>query len=195
MTAAIVYLHGYDDDIDTWDDPGAALAPPGATVVRVPGPLVLASGGRAWFETDERRGPDRDQVGAACAIVDDTITTVEAGGIARADIVLAGFSQGAALALLWARTTAASPIGAVVAIAGWFPDVDGIDVFGSSTFAAGRTLIASGTDDDVIPDLLSRSAAKLLTRDGFAVTAMSEDTGHDPRPFLPAARAWLDHPD
>jgi predicted esterase len=193
MTGALVYLHGYDDDVDTWDDPGAALATPGTTVVRLPGPLVLVSGKRAWFETDERTGPDPGQVAKACTLVEGAVSELEAGGLARADIIVVGFSQGAALALLWARTTNAAPIGAVVAIAGWLPDVEGIDIFGSTRFAAERALIASGTDDDVIPDLLSRSAGKLLTRDGVAVTSISEDVGHDPRPFLPAISTWLGH--
>ena len=191
MTKALVYLHGYDDDVDTWDDPAAALASNATTIERVAGPLTLPSGQRAWFETDERTGPVTEQVLAAITIVDEAIAEVEAGGVARRDINLVGFSQGAALALLWARTTSTGPIGGLVAVAGWFPDVDGIDVFGSSTFAAGRALIACGADDEVIPDLLSRSAAKRLTADGTDVTLVEQDAGHDPRPFIPAIRTWL----
>jgi len=189
--SALVYLHGYDDDVDTWDDPATAIAPDGATVVKLPGPLVLTSGSRAWFETDERTGPDAEQIRVACAAVDDALDAIEGRGVDRADIALVGFSQGAAVALIWARTTARPSIGALAAIAGWFPDAEGFDPFASSSFAATRTLVAYGEDDDAVPALLSRSAAKLLDRDGVDVTVVELETGHDPRPFVPSVRSWL----
>jgi phospholipase/carboxylesterase len=193
----IVFLHGYDDDAGTWAAAAATMAPDGWTVVRPTGPFATPAGRHSWFGADENGVPRPDEVRTALAAVAGHVRAAAAdrGGPAG-DVVLAGFSQGAALALLYALADDGEGPGgrprpaAVVAVAGWLPDVDGVPATGA-TLATDRLLIAHGRNDEVVPFPLGRSVARLLERQGHAVTFVAEDAEHDPAPLAPAVRAWL----
>ena len=201
MTAirAVVFLHGYDDDADSWAEVATALAPDGAVVHRPGGPIRTAHKA-AWFETADDGTPDAGQIAGSLVIVEDELRKVAARhDLAPAEIALVGFSQGAALALLWAlgrRSVAQdaidAPIGAVVALAGWLPDVPGIDI--DPAPHAARVLIGHGIDDEVVPFPLGRSVFRMLERSGVDVHFVEHDVAHTPDPFAADVRAWLTTP-
>lgn len=198
----VVLLHGHDDDPDRFADLAAGLVPPAASVVVPRGPLATGGGRAAWFESVDGE-PDPDQVAQALGAVDEAVAAA-----GPEPVVLGGFSQGAALALLWlvgtrplpaghadtARTetagTAVGRIAGLFAIAGWIPDVAGVDL--DLGRAAGTpVLVGHGEDDEVVPAPLGRGAARALERHAADVTRAERPVGHSLEPFLPDLRAWL----
>ena len=190
----LVLLHGHDDDPAALTTLGPAMAPPAWHIVVPAGPVATTGGRRAWWRSDDDGAPFPDDVAAATAIVDDVIAQHAPVG----PLVLGGFSQGGALALALAlRDETAVPPGVtgalagVVAISAWLPDLVGLpaDLAG----AAGRgtpVLVAHGDDDDDVPLLLGRSAARLLDRHGVPVAFVTLDVGHQLGPFVPAIADW-----
>jgi phospholipase/carboxylesterase len=186
----VVFLHGHDDDAGRWAAAAGAMAPPGCAVERPTGPVATPAGA-AWFGSGDDGLPRTAEVRAALDEVDGHLRgAAERHRAAPAEIALVGFSQGAAVALLHALTPGAVPVGAVAAVSGWLPDVDGLapDLDRPGT---GRVLVAHGTDDDVVPLPLGRSVARLLERRGHDVTFVERGAGHDPGPFAADVRAWL----
>jgi phospholipase/carboxylesterase len=198
--SVLLFLHGHDDDAGTWAAAAAAMAPDGWTVIRPTGPRATATGRRSWFGADDDGVPRADEVRAALADVAGHLRAAAADHrVGPERVVLAGFSQGAALALLYvladdAGLPADRPRpGAAVAVAGWLPDVDGLAATGA-TLATDRLLMAHGRDDEVVPFPLGRSVARLLERQGHTVAFVAGEGGHDPAPLASAVRAWLaDH--
>jgi phospholipase/carboxylesterase len=188
---ALLFLHGHDDTADRWKAAAEAMAPGGWIVERPTGPFPTKTGA-SWFGsgTDGLPRPAEVRTGldALAASIRSTATRL---GATPADLALVGFSQGAALALLHALTPGTEPVGAVAAVAGWLPDVDGIapdlDRLGTA-----RLLLAHGRGDEVVPYPLGRSVARLLERRGHAVRFVERDAGHTPDPFSGDVRAWLD---
>ena len=175
--STLIFLHGHDDDADTWKAVAEAMAPPDWDVVRPSGPAE-----RAWFATDEHGMPRPGSVDVARAAVARHVLA------AGEPVVLAGFSQGAATALLYALHPASPPVAAVVAIAGWLPEADGLH---PEARVAGGFVLCHGAEDDVVPLTIGRSMARLLERREYDVLLVEADGGHDPTPFVPEIRRIL----
>jgi predicted esterase len=188
---ALVFLHGHDDGPDRWKAAAEAMAPDGWAVERPSAPMPTGGDRASWFGADDDGLPVAAQVHAALdAVAGHVASAAERHGLTAAGVVLAGFSQGGALALLHAVRAADPPLAAVVAVSAWLPDVEGLAP-GGGPLGADRLLIAHGTGDDVVPLPLGRSVARLLERRGHDVTFIERDAGHDPGPFAPDVRAWL----
>jgi phospholipase/carboxylesterase len=96
-------------------------------------------------------------------------------GISPANTVLAGFSQGAMMAL-HVGTSLDQQVAGLVAFSGAFVPAEG---FGSGHFARPPVALIHGDMDGVVDPDLSREAATALTADGFDVTLhISPGTGH-----------------
>jgi phospholipase/carboxylesterase len=188
--SVLVFLHGHDDDADRWRTAAEAMAPDGWVVERPTGPLA-GPGGASWFGHDDDGLPVPGQVHAALdAVAGQVRAAADRRGVTPADVVLAGFSQGGAVALLHALRPADPPLAAVVAIAAWLPDVEGL-VPGPGPLGTDRLLIAHGAEDDVVPLPMGRSVARLLQRFGHDVTFVEGPAAHDPGPLAPVVRHWL----
>lgn len=188
----LVLLPGYGDEPTVFTDHLAAIDPQGEWQVAVVRPPIATPEGPAWFRVDDD-GPVADDITAAIEHLCTTCTeAIDRLGLDPDDIVLAGYSQGGAMALATA-TDPSIPVrpGAVAALAAYLPhraaDQD-------ATLLAGRpVLVAHGADDEIVDALLGRSAAKVLDRAGAQVTWAEVDGGHTLHPhLLGALRAWLD---
>ncbi len=192
---AVIVLHGHDDDPAAFVGPATAIAPPGWQVVVPTGPVEIGAG-RAWFSSDEQGAADGGQVETSLALIDALIDGLVATGVDPPRISLVGYSQGAALALLWAlrtRPRAMGPdrsIGALAVVAGWLPTIDGIDVDPAACRAA-RVFVGHGADDQVVPLPAGRSVARLLERHATPVTFVELEVDHTLAPFLDELEAWL----
>jgi predicted esterase len=110
------------------------------------------------------------------------------------EVVVLGYSQGAAVALALAlgATTSWRPR-AVVGLASWLPNEPGLEWDVAAAARAGvRVLLVHGRDDEVVPVEQGRSVERLLTRHDADVTWLEIDGGHELGPLLDAARPWLD---
>lgn len=177
---SVVALHGHDDDPATIRPWVARLA--GTSPLQVPaGPVRVEDGGRAWFSTGAP-----GELATMAAAIDGAI---DAAAEPPADVVLVGWSQGAAAALAFALRPEAPRLAAVIALAGWLPDLHGIEW---SPTDETPILLLHGADDEVVPPLQGRSAARFLERSGANVTWEEvEGDHHVTEAMLDAAARWL----
>ena len=112
-------------------------------------------------------------------------------GVDPAHVVVLGYSQGAAAALALAFAVGGLRAGAaVVGIAGWLADLPGLrwDLARRHT----RELLVHGSDDDVVPVVAGRSAARALRRHDVDVTFVERPGGHAlTTDLLEPVRTWL----
>jgi phospholipase/carboxylesterase len=188
--ATLVFLHGHDDDPDAAAGLVRSMADVAWHVVVPRGPVETGAGRRAWWRSDDDGAPVEADVLAAVTVVDDVVR--RHGGV---PIVLGGFSQGGALALALAlRADPPDDVGVLAgayAVGAWLPDLVGLetDVDGAAQRRL-PVLIAHGEDDEAVPVMLGRSAARLLDRRGVPVTYRSLDVGHEVAPFASTVHEW-----
>lgn len=171
------------------------MAPAGWEVV-APGAHAGDDGLRSWFSSGPR-GADTDEVRASAQKIGDLVDRLRAGG---SRIVVAGFSQGGALALALG-SFGIEPDG-LISICGYFPEFDrpveaarqrdGGASDATSAPDRAPVLVVNSEDDDVVPAFLGADAAALLSAEGAAVTV--ELVGGDHRvgaAALESSRRWL----
>ncbi|MCC5953221.1 MAG: prolyl oligopeptidase family serine peptidase [Acidimicrobiia bacterium] len=153
----IVHLHGHGDEPGR--SPGLVLFA-GDAVATPRGPLE-AAGGAAWYEPG-------DPASAPLAAGRDTVVAAMHTATAAGDeVLLAGYSQGAALTVAYLLSgTAPRPSAAVIAN-GWLPaELDPTHAVPTLDLPI---LVVHGTDDEVVDPMAGRAAARLLSRKGAAV--------------------------
>ena len=174
--AAILWLHGLGADGHDFEPivPELGLAQPVRFVfpnapVR---PVTINSGMRmrAWYDILQLGGGPEDEAGirAAQRFLNDLISKETARGIAPSRIVLAGFSQGGAVAL---QTALRHPerLAGILALSTYLPLASTLQ---SERAQANRDLpifMAHGRYDDVIPFDRAQASRKHLEALGYPV--------------------------
>jgi predicted esterase len=181
----LVALHGHGDepaDARRW---AAEVAPAGWEVV-APGAPVR-DGVRSWFSTGPR-GVDARELDDAVRRVGDVAARIRRAG---RPVVLAGFSQGAAVAL--AAAAGGAEVNGVVALCGFWPDA-GQDLAAPDGDAPPPVLLLAGGRDEVVPAVLSEDAAAALGAAGWVVQARTLPCAHAVEPAMAdEARAFVEH--
>ena len=194
----LMLLHGYGSDEVDLGGLLPHLDPEGRFVAVFPrGPIALADSmpgqpGYSWFSF----GPNTanlDEMISSLAALDDLLDAVCADhGLARADAVVGGFSQGGGTALALALRRSERPHPAAVlalstALLGDTFDIDWEAV-------AGLPLLEQhGTLDEVISHERGRATAEMLAEHGLSVVYEEYPMGHAVAlESLRSARAWLD---
>lgn len=201
--AAVIFLHGLGDSPDGWASLAEALpnlrpslASMDITYVFPPAQMVgiTVNGGEkmpGWFDVyDWPIGVDAkdDPKGLAMSVkrVEKIVTQLkEEKGIDPSRVVLGGFSQGGAVALMAAynrRKKDAIPFAGCVCMSGWLPMKDYLDV---SEEAARATPLfwAHGQYDEKILFEQQRHGVNKLVGVGVDVTAVSYPVGHESSNF------------
>lgn len=180
----LVALHGHGDepgDARAW---GRRVAPPGWEVV-APGASRGEDGQRSWFETGPR-GADDDDLRRSVAKVADVVEQVTGSG---RPVILAGFSQGAAIAA-HAVLSGVACDGALL-IAGFIAEPASGEL-PQAVLATSRIFVVGADGDEVVPDILVRAAADLLEASGAAVDLRIIEGGHAVSPAAAGlAREWI----
>lgn len=177
----MVLLHGYGADGQDlislgyqWRElwPDMLFVAPNAPEICTQNPA-----GFQWFplRTDRTIGRIEGVGNARPVVVNFLIDLWAQTGISPANTVLAGFSQGAMMAL-HVGTSLDQPVAGIVSFSGAFvPPPE----FGSGKYARPPVALIHGDMDGVVDPNLSREAATALAADGFDVTLhMSPGTGH-----------------
>ena len=192
---AMVLLHGYGADgqdlISLGHEWGRLF--PGMMFVSPNAPAPSGAGqGYEWFPIDYERRAETWRNGprlAAPVLVNFLIDLWAQTGVAPAQTVLAGFSQGAMMAL-HVGTALDRQLAGIIAFSGAFSPADG---FGSGRFARPPVALVHGVDDMVVEAEHSRAAREALAAAGFDVSLhLSPGTGHGIAPDgLEFATAFL----
>lgn len=173
-------LHGHGDDPAAARAWGRRMAPPGWEVVAPGGPSG-ADGVRSWFSTGPR-GADPEDLGRSLDRLAHLVGSVRATG---RPVVVAGFSQGGALALASLRHPDRPLADAVVAVCSFLPEGDdaAVPAHGARSADWGPTrppaLVVAAVDDEEVPAFLGEDAAAVLDAEGHDVTVRTVAGGHE----------------
>ena len=180
-TQAVILLHGYGADGSDlislgqhWSEllPDATFIAPNA-----PNPCAGSPFGFEWFPLNVDRIAGRiDGAKQAAPVIREFLDDLwEQTGIAPDRTVLAGFSQGAMMAL-HVGTSLDRELAGLIAFSGAFVPADG---FAAGGLARPPVTLVHGELDQVVDPDLSRQAATELRDAGFEVTLhISPNTAH-----------------
>ena len=179
-TRAVIWLHGlgadgYDfvpvvKELEAQGAPAARYVFPHAPMI----PVTINNGFvmRAWYDirtADLAHREDEQTIRGSQKEVEALIEREVQRGIARARIVLAGFSQGAAITLQTGLRQA-EPLAGLVALSGYLPLADKLAAERHAASARVPVLMAHGSDDPVVPIARAIHSRDLLTSLGYAVS-------------------------
>jgi len=178
-TATVIWLHGLG--ADGWDFVPIVreLGLPAELAVRFifphagERPVTINNGYvmRAWYDIaqqDLARVPDERGIRESQAEVEGLIAEERARGIEASRIVLAGFSQGGAIALQ-AGLRHPERLGGIVALSTYLPLERSLETEASAANRQVPILMVHGTEDPVIPLGLAESSLRTLRCHGYQV--------------------------
>ncbi len=179
-THAVIWLHGLGADgndfgpvVEMFD--AAALPPTRFVFPHAPMRPVTINGGmvmRAWYDILSQdfaqRREDPQGVIESAAQLEALIARENTRGIDDANIVIAGFSQGGAIAL---HTALRHPkrLAGVLALSTYLPLADSLADEASAANRDVPIFMAHGRDDNVIPCRFAERSRDLLKAAGYAV--------------------------
>ena len=158
--AAVIWMHGLGDDGRGWSEVVPSLGLPGNLAVRfvfphAPVMAVTINNGmrmRAWYDIREanlNERADLDGVRASQRHVDALLAREAARGIAWRRMLLAGFSQGGAIAL-YAGLRCRERLAGIVALSSYLIGAERLGVEASAANRDVPIFMAHGTHDPVI---------------------------------------------
>jgi phospholipase/carboxylesterase len=199
--AAVIWMHGLGADGHDFAGIEREVTPPGAALRYVyphaPMMPVTINNGyvmRAWYDVfgvaGERR-EDEAGVRASQERIEQLIAREKARGIPARAIVLAGFSQGGALAL---HTGLRHPerLAGVMALSCFLPVARTVATEASAANRDVPIFMAHGIADDLIPVTRARTARDTLLELGYKVEWHEYPMGHSLCPQeIEEIAAWL----
>lgn len=126
---------------------------------------------RAWYDisqNDIARVPDERGIRESQAAVESLIDREKARGIDASRIVLAGFSQGGAIALQTGLRLKEKLAG-IVALSTYLPLEDSLDREASGANKSTPIFMAHGKEDPIIPMQLAERSKQALSQRGYHV--------------------------
>lgn len=176
--ATVILLHGLGADGYDFVPMISELALPESLPVRFVFPharprSVTVNGGqamRAWYDIKGLGQLREDDAGIreSAALVNDLIAAQTAAGIGAARIVLAGFSQGGAIALHTGLRQPAQLAG-ILALSTYLPLRDSLATEAALANRSTPILMCHGRQDQMIPIALASASRDTLTTLGFAI--------------------------
>ena len=178
-TATVILLHGLGADGYDFVPVVRELEGHGAPSARyvfphAPTMPVTINGGyvmRAWYDilgTDLVRREDEKGIRASQAMVEALIEREVERGVPRSRIVLAGFSQGGAIALQ-AGLRQREPLAALIALSCYLPLNDAFGKEAAPGSAKVPVFMAHGNADPVVPMARGAASRDALKAAGYAV--------------------------
>ena len=177
--ATIIWMHGLG--ADGWDFVPIVreLPLPDDLSLRfifphAPARKVTINGGmemRAWYDiamSDIARLPDERGIRESQQQVDELIAREVGRGMPSNRIVLAGFSQGGAIALQ-AGLRYREPLAGIVAMSTYLTLEESLAAEGAAANKAVPILMAHGTQDEVVPLRLAEASRSALQAKGYEV--------------------------
>ena len=174
--AAVIWLHGLGADGHDFEPIVPELGMPAAPAVRFVfphaplQPVAINRGAvmRAWYDVTGDGRQDAEGIRASQVRVEALIARERARGIAARSIVLAGFSQGGAMALHTGLRYPERPAG-ILALSCYLPLPETLEREASQATRDVPIFMAHGTQDPVIPLSWAMRSRDRLGALGYAV--------------------------
>lgn len=200
--ASVVWLHGLGADgndfvpvvkeLGLGDDHGVRFVFPNA-----PRRAVTVNHGMsmpAWYDIkgmDIADKQDAEGIAATAQAIDAVIENEIAGGVAAERIVLAGFSQGGAIAL-HVGVRRSVPLAGVMALSTYLPLHERLAAEAAPASRDVPILMAHGSEDPVVPIALGRASRDQLIEAGHQVAWHEYPMGHQVcLPQIATLGRWL----
>jgi phospholipase/carboxylesterase len=135
---------------------------------------------RGWYDIKGMafdREEDRAGIEESASIVSQLIKYENQRGIETNKIVVAGFSQGGAIAL-FCGLRFPQPLAAIVALSSYLPDAASLERERSSTNQAVPIFMAHGTQDPVVPLMLAERSRQQLDQMQYDIEWHTYDMPH-----------------
>ena len=186
--AAVIWLHGLGADGYDFVPIVQELRLPATMAVRfifphaAPRPVTINNGFvmRAWYNITSL-GPDRkeDDVGIreSATVVNQYVQQQNARGVESKRIVIAGFSQGGAIALQ-AGLRYPERIAGIMALSTYLPLRDAVAAEATQVNRDVPILMCHGLRDDIVPAALGKASRDALTSLGYQVEWQSYPMEH-----------------
>lgn len=174
--SSVIWLHGLGADGHDFEPIAAELGLEATRFVFPHAPVrpITINGGlamRGWFDIigfGVDAPQDEAGIRASAAAVSRLIDAEEARGVPSERIVLAGFSQGGAIAL-HAALREPRPLAGVIALSSFLPLAESLPAEKSAANASLPILVAHGHADNVIPIAMAERSVRCLEAEGYAV--------------------------
>lgn len=178
--AAVIWLHGLGADGYDFVPIVQELRLPQDAYVRFifphahPRPVTINNGYvmRAWYDIKAIGGTgpeDEAGIRESQQVVEDLIARELQQGIAAQRIVLAGFSQGGAIALQTGLRYQEVALGGILALSTYLPLRESLSAEASSTNRDIPILMCHGTQDGIVSLQMGETSRDAMTQLGFAV--------------------------
>ena len=201
--ASVIWLHGLGADGHDFEDIVPQLLLPASMPTRfifpdAPIRAVTINGGymmRAWYDIYEDISPDAEQdeagIHSSAAMMNLLVEQEMRKGIASERIILAGFSQGGAVAL-YAGLTSDRPLGGIMAFSAYLPLHNQLDKSSVRSSHVPSIFMAHGRYDNVIPLSYAEASLQHIRGLGVAVDWNVYDMEHNmSAEEIFAIREWL----
>ena len=186
--AAVIWMHGLGADGHDFEPVVPEFDLPPSLPVRfifphAPFRPITINGGhvmRGWYDIAELgslRVEDEPGIRASAHAIEALIAQQIALGISTQRIILAGFSQGAAMALHTALRYA-QPLAGIVALSGYLPLMASFEAELQPANAHTPIFLAHGSQDNVVPLRLGETTRALLERNKCVVTWRTYPMSH-----------------
>lgn len=201
-TASVIWLHGLGADGHDFEPIVPDLVLPAGPVLRfvfphAPVRPVTINAGypmRAWYDikTIDRSAPqDAQGISDSRAAVERLIERENAMGIATENIVVAGFSQGGAIAI-HAALRFPQRLAGIIGLSTWIPMAESLVSERSPANAETPVFMAHGSMDPMVPEQMGRESAERLEHLGYQVAWHSYPMMHAVCPQeIIDLRRWL----
>ena len=201
-TASVIWLHGLGADGHDFEPIVPELVAPGERALRfvfphAPVRPVTLNGGypmRAWYDIvaiDRRTAEDEPGIRASQAMIAALIARENGRGIASERIVLAGFSQGGAMAI-FAGTRYPQRLAGLIGLSCYLVLAGQFAAERVAANQATPVFLAHGSEDPVVAPVLGEQARRTLLASGYDVEWHSYRMPHSLCPQEVAdIAAWL----
>ncbi|MGD8559687.1 MAG: alpha/beta hydrolase [Gammaproteobacteria bacterium] len=178
-TFCVIWMHGLGADGHDFAPIVPQLNLPQTPGIRfifphAPEQPVTINGGyvmRAWYDIiapDLRARQDRDGIVQSAQYIEELIAWQQQQGIAEQNIILAGFSQGAAMAL-HVGLRSGKAFGGIMALSGYLPLADELPVEPATANNKPPIFMAHGSYDPIVPLAAGTQSRQQLDALGYAV--------------------------
>ncbi len=177
-TASVIWMHGLGADADDFYSVPPKLGLPAALSVRyifpraprIPVTINMGLIMRAWYDVSglDARSQDEKRIRESAEGITGLVNREAGRGVLANRVVLAGFSQGGAMAL-FAGLRYPQALGGIMCLSGYLPLHQ--TLADEATAANRRVSIfqAHGTQDPVLPYEMGRGTADRLTDAGYQI--------------------------
>lgn len=175
----IIWMHGLGADGNDFAPIVPELNLPDQLKIRfvfphAPSIPVTVNGGYvmpAWFDitgSDLAKKADEEGISRSVSQIQKLIENENQRGISSDNIILAGFSQGAVIALNTGMTFH-QKLGGIIALSGLLPNPDTIITDAQAINRDTPIFLAHGTQDMMVPIMLGEAAHQLLLNEGYHI--------------------------